>query len=705
METMHTTGDNSSSMSVLFGLLHALQSEICMFVAAAVVYLIVSSRLPSTAKRTPKGISKKGLDESSGDEEASKAKKMQARRAAGSTAPGASRRAAGNAAEQEALHLERNAKSIREFGKAGNLQAAIDAFASIKLGCSTMSSSLAHNSVIDACVQCTEMPMALKYLAEVKELGLADVVSYNTIIKGLLSSGDMDAVNGLLTEMAQHGVLASHVTFHSVLHVSVQSGDKDAAWRWLSQMRQAGLAPTSVTCSILLKLVTRPSHGADMSRVMSLVKEGDVQMDEVLLTSIVEASLKTQRLDLLAERLRECKDKGVLNRLSAPTYGAMIKAYGQAQNVDEVWTLWQEMIRCEVQPTMITLGCMVDALVMNGAVDSAWKLINSLWEQDSQKALLNTVIYSTVIKGFAISRRLDKAIQVYDEMQARAIPGNTITYNTLLNALVRCGDLRRLPQLLEDMRAASPPVEPDMITYSTIMKGYCSSGDLDKGLELLRDMEGSGQFAPDEVMYNSLLEGCAKEQRLEDALTLLQKMQAAGVAQSNYTLSIMIKLLGRARHLPKAFEMLQTAKANGVRPNIQVYTCLMQACFHNRQLKRALSVHDECVDDGCVLDQKAYDSLVRGCVQANSLEVAAEVVRCASGLQGHSLRRAKTAPQGVDGRTLQEVLKKLDLAGKKQVAQQLSEDLEAAEKGLPGNARVQKGGNGGATPAPWRRQA
>jgi len=243
METMHTTGDSSSSMSVVFGLLHALQSEICMFVAAAVVYLLVSSRLPSTAKRTAKGISKKCLDESSGDEEASKAKKMAARRAAGSTAPGASRRA-GNAAEQEALHLERNAKSIREFGKAGNLQAAIDAFASIKLGCSTMSSSLAYNSVIDACVQCTEMQMALKYLAEVKELGLADVVSYNTIIKGLLSSGDMDSVNGLLTEMAQHGVLASHVTFHSVLHVSVQSGDKDAAWRWLSQMRQAGLAPT-----------------------------------------------------------------------------------------------------------------------------------------------------------------------------------------------------------------------------------------------------------------------------------------------------------------------------------------------------------------------------------------------------------------------------------------------------------------------------
>merc|ERR1719313_1683504 len=110
----------------------------------------------------------------------------------------------------------------------------------------------------------------------------------------------------------------------------------------------------------------------------------------------------------------------------------------------------------------------------------------------------------------------------------------------MLNALVRCGDLRRLPQLLEDMRSASPQIEPDMITYSTIMKGYCSSGDLDKSLALLQDM--GEEFSPDEVMYNSLLEGCAKQQRLDDALMLLERMKTADIPPSNYTLSIMTKL-------------------------------------------------------------------------------------------------------------------------------------------------------------------
>merc|ERR1719378_651654 len=105
-------------------------------------------------------------------------------------------------------------------------------------------------------------------------------------------------------------------------------------------------------------------------------------------------------------------------------------------------------------------------------------------------------------------------------------------------------------------------------------------------------------------MFNSLLDGCARQHRLEDALTLLENMKSSGVAPSNYTLSIMVKLLGRARRLTQAFEMVKSLCAeHGFRANVQVYTCLMQACFQNRQLGKALALHDQSVEDGCVFDQ------------------------------------------------------------------------------------------------------
>merc|ERR1719498_1780521 len=215
----------------------------------------------------------------------------------------------------------------------------------------------------------------------------------------------------------------------------------------------------------------------------------------------------------------------------------MIKAYGQAHDIDHVWALWEEMAKRDVRPTSITLGCMVEALVMNRCADQAWQLAQNLWNDESQRSLLNTVIYSTILKGFAMAKRPDRLMALYEEMRERDIACNTITYNTMV-------------------------------------KGFCASGDLDKGLQLLKEMELDGKFAPDEVMYNSLLDGCARQHRLDDALKSLDNMRDSGVTPSNYTLSIMVKLLGRARRLNQAFTMVKgLCEEHNFKANIQVYTC------------------------------------------------------------------------------------------------------------------------------------
>merc|ERR1719272_2261833 len=443
-------------------------------------------------------------------------------------------------------------------------------------------------------------------------------------------------------------------------------------------MNDAGLQPTPITCSILLKLAVSPDYASDVTKVLALVQKMTVSIDECLFLSIVEACLKTHSMNSLAALLKECKAKGLGHRLTSPTYGSMIKAFGQMRNLEQVWALWKEMREYGVQPSIITVGCVVDALVMNGSTDHAWQLVHDLWTDDSTRELVNTVIYSTIVKGFAIAKRLDKVLAVYDEMRERSIDCNTITYNTMLNALVRCGDLQRMPQLLDDMRSSTPKVEPDMITYSTIMKGYCSSGDLDKGLALLSDMESDCTFTPDEVMYNSLLDGCAKQHRLDNALELLDKMRAQGIQPSNYTLSIMIKLLGRSKRLNQAFAMVkEMVDDHGLRPNIFVYTSLIQACFQNRQLGKALELHDKIVTEGCVLDEKAYTSLAQGCLKSGAVDRAADVVRCAFGLGEHALQMAPGAAVGVEWATVQQIIEKLRTSGKVKVADQLTGDIDS----------------------------
>merc|ERR1719231_137267 len=378
----------------------------------------------------------------------------------------------------------------------------------------------------------------------------------------------------------------------------------------------------------------------------------------------------------------------------------MIKAYGNAGDVDHVWLLWREMIDRNVRPTSITVGCTVDALVKNGRAEDAWNLVQELSRDEERKQYVNTVIYSTVLKGFAVARQPKRIFAVHAEMRRSGVACNTITYNTIIDACARCGCMDRVPALLEEMKTAS--VEPDVITYSTLVKGYCFAGDVDRAFKVLTEMKTDGKFSPDEILYNSLLDGCAKQNRVEDALRLLDDMRSNGCVPSNYTLSIMVKLLGRARRLDEAFTQVEElSRANGFNPNVQVYTCLVQACAQNRKINKALALHETMITEaGCAPDEKFYSVLPRGCLQAGALEKAAAVVRCAHHLTGHDMAISRGSPPGLESKAVDEVLSKLSASSTKDqgLAAQLGTDLKAAGVRTSRSAPARG-------PAPQRRAA
>jgi len=168
---------------------------------------------------------------------------------------------------------------------------------------------------------------------------------------------------------------------------------------------------------------------------------------------------------------------------------------------------------------------------------------------------------------------------------------------------------------------------------------------------------------------------------VEEALRLLEDMKQSGVAPSNFTLSILVKLMGRARRLSQAFTLIEELCAqHGFRPNIQVYTCLIQACIHNRQMDRALQLHDTMIEEaGCQPDQKLYTVLGRGCLQAGLSQKAVKVVRCAYQLPGHGMATPKRGQAlGVESKLLEEVVYTLNSGSKadKETAQELIADLK-----------------------------
>merc|ERR1719353_1664086 len=150
-------------------------------------------------------------------------------------------------------------------------------------------------------------------------------------------------------------------------------------------------------------------------------------MDEVFLSSLVEACVRVGRPEMLTTRLKQWQDRSAVTVSGAHTFGSLIKAHGNAKDMDGAWRCWREMRARHIKPTSITIGCMVEAVVSNGDVDGGYELIQQLMADEQCRDKVNAVIYCSVLKGFARNGRMARVWDIWNELTQRGIrPSVTI---------------------------------------------------------------------------------------------------------------------------------------------------------------------------------------------------------------------------------------------------------------------------------------
>eukprot|EP00746_Dinoflagellata_sp_MGD_P001468 gnl/MRDRNA2_/MRDRNA2_102761_c0_seq1.p1 gnl/MRDRNA2_/MRDRNA2_102761_c0~~gnl/MRDRNA2_/MRDRNA2_102761_c0_seq1.p1 ORF type:complete len:1052 (+),score=206.75 gnl/MRDRNA2_/MRDRNA2_102761_c0_seq1:146-3301(+) len=530
------------------------------------------------------------------------------------------------------MNVAKHINMIRDCASKRNLEGAISVFTTLKNSGAELTRSM-YNAVLDACVECGDLQRADKWMQQMKDNKVTDIVSYNTMVKAFVRSENFAKARTLMTELKQQGLESNHVTYNELINGLVRVGNrKQEVWKLVDEMKVQGIMPNRVTCSILLKDLRAKSPGSDVTKTMDLITEMTEPMDEVLLSSVVEACVRVGKPDLLTTKLAQItKDHHVVS--GAHTFGSLIKAYGHARDVDGAWRCWKEMRTRHITPTSITIGCMVEAVVSNGDPEGGYELIKQIQEDDLCRDQVNAVIYCSVLKGFAHEKKMERVWNVWGDMLQNKVKPSITTYNALIDACARNGGMDRVPQLLHEMKDQG--LNPNLITYSTLLKGHCLHGDIRTAFAVLDQMCANTDLKPDEIMYNTLLDGCAQANIVDEGLRLLTRMQNEGIRPSNYTLSILVKLTSHARRLDQAFELVdQLTKKYRFKPNAPVYGNLVQACLSNKDVQRALEVLQSMAQDRVQPDMRSVSSVIRSCISQGYLDQSAGVLRGALGFPG-----------------------------------------------------------------------
>jgi len=540
---------------------------------------------------------------------------------------------------------------IRAAGRERDVPKALRLLEELEMSPLTVDAT-AYNCTLQVCASCSDRAAAEKLLTRMEKNGCLDVVSYNTYAKILLAQGACEDVDKVLSHMRSRGVHPNVITYNTLAKAAVTRQDLAGAWRLIQEMESHGVKPDAFTCSILMRGTGRATTVEDVDQILALIQRARITPDEVLVNCLLEACVRLRDAERLCGILDQFKGTGVVP--SAHACAMLIKAYGHAQRPDRAWALWREVTSAGRSdgPGEEVFASMVEACLAGGDLSGAAAVMREMGAK-LEGFPRSSAIFTAVVKHCVQSKRSRLALELYSELK-ETISCTKVTYNTLIDALVRQDDITHATDLFRDM--ALQGVTPDLITYSTLIKGHCSRGDLEQGLQLLGLMQRRG-IAPDAVLFNSILDGCAHKQMRTLTEQVLRDMEKAGVSPSNFTLSILVKLYGRCNDLDAAFEVVESYPHKySFQVNAQVYTCLMSACIANSAQARALGVYDTMIKSGCRSDAKTYQTLLSGCIRHQDVDGAVRLIDDATRKGDSSAGSGSLAVPSLDRETSEGVL-------------------------------------------------
>lgn len=536
-----------------------------------------------------------------------------------------------------------------------------------------------YNCVLDACVSSGDLRRARTLVGEMQKITTLDIITYNTLLKGYCSRGDVRGAKELFLEMEKSGLAPNDISYNCLINAAVSTGNFREAWSTIDMMERNNVAVDHYTISIMMKALKKVKDPKDVGRALQLLDRSgvDVCSDEVLLNTVLETCTRHRQLQRLESIVTSFTSSKL--RPSVHTYGSLIKGCSTLKRLDKCRQLWHVMVdECAMEPNNIVLGCMLDAFVCNEKVEDAVSLMKE-WKS---RVPPNSVMFSTIIKGFANTKQPARALDMFKEMSDLQLPFNIVVYNALIDSQARVGAMDAVSKLVESM--APNGCTPDSITYSTIVKGYCIKGDLDKAFDVFRSMQKNG-MAVDSIVYNTIMDGCTRHNRMDLVDLVLEDMDTLGIKPSNFTLGILVKMYGRRHQLDKAFHVIEELpRKHGLQVNSQVRTCLMCACLSNHDLNRAMKVYEEIKEAAGCTDVKACSCLVSGLTRMGELDKAVALVEDAYGL-GKAGKRELPAGQVLEPESLEQLVRALGQSQHMQsVHVHLLERLRAARVPISG---------------------
>lgn len=403
--------------------------------------------------------------------------------------------------------------------------------------------------MINGYVQRDQMGHARKLF---DEMPVRDLVSWNTILRGLNKSKNPEGTYKCFLEMGRCGFKPNDSTLSTVISAVLDSEFKV-------------LVPQIHSIAVCLGLNTRAFVGSSLMRGYMILKDPvglGKAFDEILEKNLVcWNTLVCGYMELGLMKAASLAFDAMPER-DILSWTSLVNGYIKNKMINKALSVFNKMS----EKNVVSWTVMISGYVQSERFIDALKLFALMTRSETRP---NDFTLSTVLDACAGCSYLLTGQQAHSIILKSGMPEGVVLSTSLVDMYAKCGEIAAAFFVFESMGKKNLP------SWNSMIGGYARHGFVTRALEEFERMITSG-VKPDEVTFVNVLSACGHGGKVEEGEKHFGSMSIQyGIDPGVRHYACMVDLYGRAGDLDKAGELI---KGMPMEPDVVVWGALLAAC-------------------------------------------------------------------------------------------------------------------------------
>ena len=400
-----------------------------------------------------------------------------------------------------------------------------------------------RNRVLLMHVKCGMMTDARRLFVEMPE---KNMISWNTIIGGLVDSGNYDEAFQLFFITWEESSDGGSRIFSTMIRASAGQGLIFAGRQFHTCALKMGVADDIfVTCALI-----------DMYSKCGSIEDAQCVFDEmpekttVGWNSIIAGYALHGYSEEALRMFHEMRDSGV--EMDHFTFSMVIRICTRLASLEHAKQAHASLVRHGFGLDIVANTALVDFYSKWGRMEDA----RHVFDKMPQK---NVISWNALIAGYGNHGHGEEAIEMFEQMLREKMRPNHITFLAVLSACSYSGLSERGWEYFKSM-SRDHKIKPRAMHYACMIELLGQEGLLDEAFALIR----SAPFKPTANMWAALLTACRVHENLELGKFAAEKLYGMEPEKLNNYI-VLLNIYNSSGNLKEAAAVVQTLRRKGLR--------------------------------------------------------------------------------------------------------------------------------------------